>query len=166
MTTQSRPSHPKPPPRALRAAFLTLVAVAALLSAGCGAVGHLTASSGDPTRGKALFKSTCGACHVLADAGTTGTVGPNLDDAFRPDKCQGFQESTIRDVVRGQIAYATSATGVAPNYSGRAVHAGPGTGMPDNLLRGQAAKDVAVYVAQVAGDGNCPTLAGAGTPAG
>ena len=41
-------------------------------------------------RGKALFVQTCGACHTLADAGTTGTVGPNLDDAFLPDKQQGF----------------------------------------------------------------------------
>jgi mono/diheme cytochrome c family protein len=30
---------------------------------------------------KLLFQSTCGTCHVLADAGTTGTIGPNLDQA-------------------------------------------------------------------------------------
>ena len=71
-------------------------------------------------------------------------------------KCQGFKLSTLRDVVRGQIAYATAEPGVAPNVSGKAVHAGPGVGMPDNLLEGQQAKDVAVYVAQVAGNGGCP----------
>jgi mono/diheme cytochrome c family protein len=38
--------------------------------------------TGDPAAGKQLFASNgCGACHTLADAGTTGTVGPNLDDA-------------------------------------------------------------------------------------
>jgi len=35
---------------------------------------------GDPTAGKGDFtKAGCGACHTLADAGSTGTVGPNLD---------------------------------------------------------------------------------------
>jgi len=34
------------------------------------------------TDGKALFASAgCGSCHVLADAGSSGTVGPNLDAA-------------------------------------------------------------------------------------
>lgn len=28
---------------------------------------------------KLLFESTCGSCHVLADADTDGTIGPNLD---------------------------------------------------------------------------------------
>ena len=30
---------------------------------------------------KLLFESNCGSCHVLADAGTSGTIGPNLDQA-------------------------------------------------------------------------------------
>jgi mono/diheme cytochrome c family protein len=37
-----------------------------------------------PTDGKSIFASTCGACHTLADAGTTGTVGPNLDQSKPP----------------------------------------------------------------------------------
>lgn len=32
------------------------------------------------TDGKGLFKTNCGSCHTLADAATTGAVGPNLDD--------------------------------------------------------------------------------------
>ena len=53
----------------------------AILTAGCGAVPHLTANAGDPARGKALFtgKGTCGSCHTLADAGIHGIVGPPLD---------------------------------------------------------------------------------------
>jgi mono/diheme cytochrome c family protein len=36
---------------------------------------------GDVAKGKELFASSgCGSCHTLADAGTTGTTGPNLDD--------------------------------------------------------------------------------------
>lgn len=38
-----------------------------------------------PTDGKSIFTSTCASCHTLADAGTTGTVGPNLDQA-KPSK--------------------------------------------------------------------------------
>ena len=40
-----------------------------------------TYDDGDPAAGKAVFTQKCGACHTLADAGTTGAVGPNLDDA-------------------------------------------------------------------------------------
>jgi mono/diheme cytochrome c family protein len=30
---------------------------------------------------KAIFAASCGSCHTLADAGTTGTVGPSLDES-------------------------------------------------------------------------------------
>jgi len=37
---------------------------------------------GDAAAGKPLFASSgCGGCHTLAAAGTSGTVGPDLDDA-------------------------------------------------------------------------------------
>ena len=36
---------------------------------------------GDAAEGKAIFTETgCNACHVLSDAGATGTSGPNLDE--------------------------------------------------------------------------------------
>jgi mono/diheme cytochrome c family protein len=40
-------------------------------------------AEGDPVAGKEVFlgASGCGSCHTLADAGTSGTIGPNLDDA-------------------------------------------------------------------------------------
>jgi mono/diheme cytochrome c family protein len=122
-----------------------LLGVLAAVAAGCGAVGRVT--SGDPATGKTLFIAKCGACHTLAAAKTTGTIGPNLDDAFRADKSPSFAsagtEQTIRDVVRGQISYATSDTGTGKS------------GMPDNLLRGQQARDVAVYVAKCAAVAHC-----------
>ena len=41
--------------------------------------------NGDPAAGKAVFTSAgCVGCHTLKDAGATGTVGPNLDDAKPP----------------------------------------------------------------------------------
>lgn len=37
------------------------------------------AEIGGGTDGKGLFKTNCGSCHTLADAGTSGTSGPDLD---------------------------------------------------------------------------------------
>jgi mono/diheme cytochrome c family protein len=40
---------------------------------------------GDPKKGSAIFKSSgCGNCHTLKAAGSTGTIGPNLD-SLKPD---------------------------------------------------------------------------------
>jgi len=37
---------------------------------------------GDPAAGKEIYAANgCGSCHMLADAGSTGTVGPSLDDS-------------------------------------------------------------------------------------
>ena len=44
-----------------------------------------TALKGDPTKGKSIYTSaSCGGCHTLAAAHSTGTVGPNLDQ-LKPD---------------------------------------------------------------------------------
>jgi mono/diheme cytochrome c family protein len=46
------------------------------------AVGHPSANAplvGNSKAGKAVFLSTCGACHTLKAAGTQGQIGPNLD---------------------------------------------------------------------------------------
>jgi mono/diheme cytochrome c family protein len=131
----------------VRGALATLVAATAFASAGCGAVGHLTADDGDPVRGKSLFVEHCNQCHVMKDAASGGKpqadIGPNLDDAFRPSRTHGFEESTIRDVVRGQIAYPEEETATG------------GVGMPANLVEGQEARDVADYVARCAGVDSC-----------
>lgn len=127
--------------------MISLLVVIAVAAAGCGAIAPVKPADGDPARGKALFVAHCGVCHTLADAGTTGAVGPNLDNAFLPDKQQGFDESTIIDVVRGQIAYAVLTTGTG------------NPGMTPNLVQGQDAKDVAVYVAQCAGNPKCGVTA-------
>src|SRR5579862_8922144 len=40
-----------------------------------------TPTAGNAALGKQLFvKSGCGACHVFTPAGTTGKIGPNLDN--------------------------------------------------------------------------------------
>ncbi len=41
--------------------------------------------NGDPVAGKKVFQTgPCAGCHTLADAGTHGNVGPNLDQAKPP----------------------------------------------------------------------------------
>ncbi|MBJ7354556.1 MAG: c-type cytochrome [Thermoleophilaceae bacterium] len=42
------------------------------------------ADIGGGTDGKGIFKTNCGSCHTLADAGTVGTTGPNLDQRKAP----------------------------------------------------------------------------------
>ncbi len=114
------------------------VLIAALAATGCGTSGLSEAGSGDATRGKELFKGKCGRCHVLADAGTAGVIGPNLDDAFRQSRADGLGERTIQSVVRGQISYPVEEppTGLP--------------GMPADLVTGDDAESVASYVASVA----------------
>jgi mono/diheme cytochrome c family protein len=68
----------------VRAASAAAV-VAVMLLSGCGGTSapprhpHLTAFE---RHGKALFIRTCGGCHTLADAGTSGIVGPALDQPW------------------------------------------------------------------------------------
>lgn len=38
-------------------------------------------------QGKSVFTANCASCHTLADAGSSGSVGPNLDD-LKPDKAR------------------------------------------------------------------------------
>lgn len=123
-------------------AATSVCAAAGLLLAGCGGTVGYSEGTGDRSNGKALFTQKCGSCHTLADAGTTGQIGPDLDDAFYASRRDGLGEDTIRQVVRGQIAYpiAETSTG-AP-------------GMPTDIVEGQDAEDVASYVAAVAGSGD------------
>jgi cytochrome c oxidase subunit 2 len=44
--------------------------------------------------GKTLFTQQCGSCHTLADAGTQGAVGPNLDKVL-PGKSADFIHESI-----------------------------------------------------------------------
>jgi len=79
---------------------------------------------GDATAGKAVFaKAGCGSCHTLSDAGASGTVGPNLDDA-KPSA----------DLVMERV---TNGMGVMPSFKGQ--------------LSDKEIQDVAAYVSSVAG---------------
>jgi plastocyanin len=108
------------------------VALAAV-AAGCGGTGG---ASADLVNGKKLFvgKGTCGSCHTLARAGTKGTQGPNLDQAFANARDNDFGDSAIEDVVHDQIKNPRR-----------------GSIMPKDLVTGDDARDVAAYVGKVAG---------------
>jgi cytochrome c553 len=84
-------------------------------------------AQGDPVAGKDIFLNVagCGSCHTLADAGTTGAVGPNLDDA-KPD----------HDLVIDRV---TNGSGVMPSFQG--------------TLSEQQIQDVAAYVVQATSGG-------------
>jgi len=130
----------------LFAAGLLLLGVAAF-SAGCGTGQTGIAKGGDVGQGKKLFIANCGSCHSLADAGTTGTIGPDLDGAFAFPRAQHFKVNTIKQVVYDQI-----------------YHPAPAGLMRPKIVTGANAASVAAYVALVAGTGAAsegapPTLA-------
>ena len=56
-------------------------AIAAYVASVAGKPGAAPEGGGQATSGKGIFVKYCAGCHTLADAGTSGTVGPNLDDA-------------------------------------------------------------------------------------
>ncbi len=118
---------------------LCAAALAVLALTGCGTVGLSEEGEGDATLGKELFVEGCGQCHALADAGTQGVIGPNLDDAFSQARVDGLGDSTIQSVVRLQIAYP-----IEEPTTGQ-------PGMPADIFTGDDAESVAAYVASVAG---------------
>ena len=91
----------------------------------------------------------CGACHALARAGTSGTAGPDLDEAFATARRDGMNAETVQGVVHDQI-----------------LHPRRNSTMPPKLVEGDDARDVAAYVAEVAGQPGKDTgaLANAGRP--
>lgn len=141
-------------PRPVVAAALSLTLV--VVAVACGTGGF--SKGGDVAQGKKLFTSTCGSCHTLAAAGTAGTIGPNLDDAFSADRSQGFKESSIQQIVIDQIRLPLQ----GEDINGQKVTPTGTTVMPANLVRGQDATDVAAFVAKCAGNANDPSCASSG----
>lgn len=75
--------------------------------------------------GKMIFTTTCGACHTLKEAGTSGEVGPNLDE-LEPNL-----ETVEHQVINGG--------GPMPAFG------------KEGILSSQEVKAVATYVSSVAG---------------
>ena len=79
---------------------------------------------GDPKAGKAVFASAgCGGCHTLADAGSSGQVGPSLDEAEPPFELvvervtngrgamPSFADQLDEEQIRNVAAYVAQAVG-------------------------------------------------------
>jgi cytochrome c553 len=83
------------------------------------------AGKGDPTAGKQVFLSVaaCGGCHTLSDAGSSGNVGPNLDD--------------VKPTYDKVVTQVTNGGGAMPPFK--------------DTLSAQQIADVAAYVSTVAG---------------
>jgi cytochrome c6 len=81
--------------------------------------------SKNATSGKDIFLANCGSCHTLADAGTSGKIGPNLD-----------QLKPSLSIVQRQV---TNGGGAMPAFKGQLT--------PAQITA------VAKYVASVAGKG-------------
>jgi cytochrome c551 len=110
---------------------LFVIASAALIAAGCGGSdsssdsssesasgsGTETTQATDLPEGGQTFVKTCGGCHTLSDAGTSGAVGPKLDGA-------NLQKAAVLDILKN----------------------GKGS-MPSGLVTGEEAEAVADYVA-------------------
>ena len=103
-----------------------------LFAAGCGA-GEREA---DLVAGKQQFVEKCGACHTMSRAETTGTSGPDLDEAFQQALKDGFGRDGIRGMVADQIKHPARLDPDNPAY------------MPPDLVEGDTVGDVAAYVAQ------------------
>jgi plastocyanin len=116
------------------------LAAAAFGLSGC----QLTNSGTNLVNGKTMFAEKCGACHTLARAGTTGTAGPNLDEAFSRSRQDGLGQSTFKGIVERQILNPNINSQVDP-ATGKDIQS-----MPAKLVTGDNARDVAAYVAQAA----------------
>lgn len=116
----------------------------ALSLAACGTGGVIT-GAGDEENGKTLFQQKCAGCHALSAAGSSGGIGPNLDDSFAQARADGFKESAIANIVHEQIKYPGQYPTAQNNPSFLTAN------MPANLVKGQDAEDVAAYVAANAG---------------
>ena|SRR5687768_4831739 len=77
--------------------------------------------SPEEQRGQMLFVENCGSCHTLDAAGTSGSVGPDLDEA------QNDEAEVLQAIEQGGKE--------------------PGGPMPQNLVTGEDATAVAKFVA-------------------
>jgi mono/diheme cytochrome c family protein len=95
--------------------------------------------------GQALFETNCGTCHTLYAAGTDGNYGPDLDELLAPTGAPEpgpAGEKTIKGI-EARVLNAEK-NGVDSSTPGR---------MPAGILNEQQQKEVAEFVANVAGEG-------------
>lgn len=121
-----------PKPIRLIVPLVAMVAAVVAIS-GCGTTNASIA------HGRILFTAKCGICHTLAQAGTTATVGPNLDDAFAAAREAGMNGATIEGIVKAQVDNPRPSNG------------NPAASMPAGVASGADLDDIAAYLGKYAG---------------
>ena len=116
--------------RARRAALALALGAGLLLAVGCSSDGG---DGADLAAGKTTFANLCSSCHTLADSGKPPAyIGPNLDDSFRGAREVGMDDEQFAGLVERWIRIAQLP-------------------LPRDLVQGQDARNVAAYIASVAG---------------
>ena len=93
-------------------------------------------------QGQSLFETNCGTCHTLYSAGTDGNFGPDLDELLAATG-PATEEKTIKQI-EGRVMNAIDEGVDSSTTPGR---------MPDGILSGEQAEEVAAFVAATAGRG-------------
>jgi mono/diheme cytochrome c family protein len=123
--------------RRRNALALLAVPAAAVAVAACGSQGideGVNRQSDSVKSGAKLFAENCGGCHTLAAAGTQGSTDAKRD----VERTDGPNFDQRRETV-GAVLYAIRNGGFS------------GAIMPQNIVVGQEAQDVAEFVAKYAG---------------
>jgi mono/diheme cytochrome c family protein len=117
---------------------MLIVAVALVVAAGaisaCGSQGISVSKSSPYYRGAVLFRDHCSGCHTLAAVGAQGSATSIKDRV----KTNG-PNFNIRKENPGQVLYAIRNGGFS------------GAIMPENLVVGDDAKDIAAFLAAYSG---------------
>jgi mono/diheme cytochrome c family protein len=101
-----------------------------LVATGCGGDDFADA---DIEAGEQTFATLCASCHTMEASGLPPSyIGPNLDDSFRAAREVGMSDEQFAGVVQRWIAIAQKP-------------------MPRDLVVGEDARNVAAYIASVAG---------------
>jgi len=98
----------------------------------------------DLASGQSLFQTNCGTCHTLYAAGTDGNYGPNLDELLAPSgPPEGPSAGDTIKATEGRVLNAIENGVDSSTTLGR---------MPGGILNEQQSKEVAAFVAHVAGE--------------
>lgn len=128
---------------ARRLVIAASLAAAALISSGCGSQ-SVTVSKTDPEHaGAVIFAARCGACHTLSAAGTQGSA-TDVSDRENVDGPSFDARKESPDDVLFAIANG--------GFSGAI--------MPENIVTGEEAKQVAAFVSKYAGKKASKTAGG------
>jgi mono/diheme cytochrome c family protein len=122
---------------ARRAVHAACLAAAALLASGCGKE-DVQLSKSDPNyNGAVLFAKRCGSCHTLKAAGTEGSA-TNVGDREREDG----PNFNVRKEQAPDVRYAIANGGFS------------GAIMPENIVTGREADEVAAFLDKYSGQQN------------